>query len=277
MFRMLHAEGYKLKKSKSFYICSIIMLCFVILLFVMLYFADRIQKGNMENGTGGIVITANGTEVESGSVPVWDSVSLMELLQQIFAGSMLSCTIAIFVSIFVTGEYGSGMIKNVVGKGCSRASIYLSKLFMTECASVCIAFSGIISMLLFGRIFLGTHVFGGDFWHNFFIYTGIQLVIMVSMTALFMMVSEICRTIAGGISLNIGIILFSVLFINGMDVVLANSSFKPSDIWLIGQTERLPLEEFTSGLVIQDMLVAAVWFFAATLLGIWHFYKTDVK
>lgn len=277
MLCILHAEGYKLKKSKSFYICSIVMLCFVILLFVMLYFADSIQKGNMENGAGGITITANGTEVESGSVPIWDKVSIMELLQQIFAGSMLSCLIAIFASIFVTGEYGSGMIKNVVGKGCSRASIYLSKLFMTEFASVCIAFVGILSTLLFGRIFLGARAFNGSFWHNFFIYTGIQLVTMVSMTALFMLVSEVCRTVAGGISINIGMIVFSLLFVNGLDLVFANSRFKPSDFWLIGRTERLPLEGFTTGFVIRNLLVAAAWFLASVLLGIWHFQKTDVK
>lgn len=272
MFRILNAEGYKLKKSKSFFVCCIAMVCFTMLMLAMFYIADRIQKGYIGNGTAGITVTSNGTVKE-----FLENISLMEMLQQIFGGSMLSCTLAIFVSIFVTKEYGSGMVKNIVGKGCPRASIYLSKLLVTVFASFCITLAGVLSMLLGGRILLGERAFSGGFWHNFFTYTGIQLAIMVAMTAVFMLVSEICRTVAGGISLNISIIIFSVLFINGLDLIFVNSSFKPSDIWLIGQTEHLPLDGFTSGFVIKMLLVAGVWFAAATLIGIWHFYKTDIK
>ncbi len=276
MIRILNAEIYKLKKSKSFYICSIVMICFVLLLYGLLYLADSIQKGTVENGTGGFFFVANG-EGAKGGATIFESFSLMEALRQIFAGSMLSCMLAIFVSIFVTGEYGSGMIKNVVGKGCSRSAIYLSKLFMAQVASLCIAFAGILPTLLLGRVFLGAQAFDGGFWHDFMIYTGLQLAIMAATSAIFMLVSEVCRTPAAGISINIGMIIFSLLFINGLDVLFAKNGFSLSDIWPIGQTERLPLNGFTSGMVIQNLLVAAAWFLAAASFGVWHFSKTDVK
>lgn len=272
MFRILNAEAYKLRKSKSFFVCCIAMVCFTILLIAMVYIADNIQKGNIGNGTAGITITSNGTAKE-----FLDNVSLMEMLQQIFGGSMLSCTLAVFISIFVTKEYGSGMIKNIVGKGCPRASIYLSKLLVTVAASFCITSAGVLSMLLGGRILLGERAFDGGFWNEFLSYTGIQIALMAAMAAVFMLVSEVCRTVAAGISLNIGIIIFSVLFINGLDLLFADSSFRPSDIWLIGQTEHLPLDGITSGFAAKMLIVAAVWFVAAALLGILHFYKTDIK
>lgn len=277
MFRLINAESYKLKKSKSFFICSIVMVCFVLLLFGMLFLADGIQKGNFENGTGGVTITKNGSDIESASGSIFDEINLMDILQQVFSGSMMSCTLAIFVSIFVIGEFGSGMIKNIVGKGCSKTAIYLSKLFMTALASICIALAGVLTLLLFGRIFIGTQAFSNTFWHNFFIYTGIQLLIVISLSALFMLTSELCRTTAGGISLNIGIIVLSSLLMGGLDAIYTAQKIKPSQFWIISQSERLPLEGFTASSVTQSLLVAVFWFVLTTLLGIWHFRKSDIK
>lgn len=275
MLRNLSAEGYKLKKSKSFYFCAAAVVCFVAILFATFYFVDCVQKGEVENGAGGFTVFMNGEEV--GNASIWDSVSLMELLRQLFAGSMLSCTIAVFVSIFVCGEYGSGMVKNVVGKGCPRASVYAAKLIMAEFASICIAAIGILLILIVGRIFMGPHVFEGHFWPDFFTYIGMQLTVLIAEAALFVLVSEVCRMAAAGIAFNIGMIIFSLLIINGLDVLVPDSGLQPSEIWPIGQTERLPLEGFTSDIIIQNTVVAVAWFAIALFLGIWHFNKTDIK
>ena len=52
MCRLLNAELYKLRKSKSFYTCTILTVVLVIAMFAVFLTADNIQNGKMENGTG---------------------------------------------------------------------------------------------------------------------------------------------------------------------------------------------------------------------------------
>ena len=128
MFCLFYAETYKLKKSKSFYICTIVTAAFVFLMYGMLFMADNIQKGKIENGTGGVVVSINDKITDSEDQSIWDTISIADLMQQVFSGDVIGCILAICCRILVIGEVSSGMIKNITGKDCTRCTIYVSKL-----------------------------------------------------------------------------------------------------------------------------------------------------
>lgn len=277
MFRLLNAELYKLRKSKSLIICIMVTAGFVFLMYGTMLLVDNIQQGKIENGTAGVMVMKNGTEATPTDSSIWDEIGVMDMMQQVFSGDVITTILAIFISIFVIREYGSGMMKNIAGKGFPRSSIYLSKLFASALAAVCMALIGMIGTLLAGRIFIGAGAFAGDFWKNLLIYGALELLMLLSLASIFVCIGEMVRNLAGGISIGIGIAVLPDLLLNVIDMQFAGSATTPSAYWLVTRMSHCPFEGFTAGYAAETMLVAALWFLLSTGLGIWHFYRSDIK
>ena len=277
MLCLLSAEAYKLGKSKSFYICMASMVSVVFLMYGMFVIADRIERGELENGTGGVVITQDGERMESGGGSIWEQVGIMEMLSQIFSGDLVACMTSIFISIFVIGEHTSGMVKNIVGKGNARGVIFLSKLLVTEAGVIIMVTVSVAATLLAGRMFIGDCAFAGDFRENFLAYTGVQYLNVIALTAVFVLTGELTRNLAAGISLGVGVAVLPVLILTGLDMALGESSISLSRYWMVSRSGSCPLEGITSGYAVETALIAGIWLIAATALGMWHFYRADIR
>lgn len=249
MINLLSAEWYKLVRSKSFSICIAVVVCAVALMY----------------GVLSLMVEAR------------EEFSMMELTCQIFSGDLMPCVLAIFVSIFVTGEYESGMMKNVVGKGRERRKIFLSKLIVTELAVIPLILAGIGAGLLGGLWFKGSGAFTVDFWKNFGVYAGLQLLMEIALAGVFVLSSNLCRNYAAGISLGIGISAFPMLIMEGADLWLKKREVSISGFWLVNRSVHCPYEGFTAGYVLETLLVALFWLVLSAGLGIWHFSRADIK
>lgn len=277
MLRLFYAETYKLRKSKSFYICIISAIAFVFLMYGMLAVADNIQKGRLENGAGGVIVSINNKEADRSSSSIWDSVSIMDMMQEIFSGDVMGIILAIFVSIFVIREFSCGMLKNIVGKGCSRCSVYLARLLAAILGSILISLAGITATLAGGWLFTGADTFSRGFWKHLPAYTGLQLLLITAITSIFVLIGEISRNLAGGISLGICTAAFLALLLNVLDMQFADSSITPSRFWPLTRLSACPYEGFSAGYVAETIAVTLFWMLLAAGLGIWHFYKTDIR
>lgn len=277
MFCLFHAETYKLKKSKSFYICAIATAAFVLLMYSMLLIANNIQNGSLENGTGGVIVSIDNETVTHTDTSIWDTFHLSDLMQEIFSGDTLGCILAIFTSIFVISEFSSGMLKNIAGKGCSRCSIYLSKLAAVILASALIALTGMCTVLAAGRLYIGADAVTGSLLKTLPVYIGLQLLMITAMESVFVLIGEITRNLAGGISIGICTAAFPALFLNILDMQFADSSITPSLYWPMTRMSACPFEGFSSDYVLETILVSIFWTVLAACVGIWHFYKTDIK
>lgn len=277
MFCLFHAETYKLKKSKSFYICAIVTAAFVLLMYSMLLIANNIQNGRLENGTGGVIVSVGSETAACTDTSIWDTIHISDMMQEIFSGDALGCILAIFTSIFVISEFSSGMLKNIAGKGCSRRSIYLSKLAAIILASVLIALTGMFTVLAGGRLFIGADAVTGSLLKTLPVYIGLQMLMITAMAAIFVLIGEITRNLAGGISIGICTAAFPALFLNILDMQFAGSSITPSLYWPMTRMSACPFQGFSSDYVLETIFVAIFWTVLATSIGIWHFYKTDIK
>lgn len=278
MLRLLNAEGYKIRKSKSFYVSVIVMAVFIIFMYAMLMLVDSVLQGDIDNGTAGIIVAQEGQQniAQSGG-SVWDEVGILEMLQQVFSGDLVACVLAIYVTVVVVSEYSSGMVKNIVGKGSSRAVVFLSKLTMSVLSSILITLIGCATALVCGAVFIGTGAFTGDFWRNLAIYIGLQILLMAALAALYVLAAEVTRSYAAGISAGIGVATLPVLLLTGVDAVCAKYGFTLSPYWLVTRSGECPVSGFTAEFVLETVLVAAVWFLLAAALGTWHFSRSDVK
>ena len=158
MFNLLSAEFYKLRKGKALFVGLLIVAALVVMLYVSLMMIDKINSGEISNGTGGVIVFENGETVagELGTESMMQKIGIDGVLQQIFSGHFVGLILAVIVSIFVVREFGTGAIKNLVGKGYSRSTIFLSKLLSTVVLSMVFQVAAAMISILIGIPFLGS-------------------------------------------------------------------------------------------------------------------------
>lgn len=276
MINLLRGEFYKLFRSKCLYICSIAMVVFVLSIYGMFSLTDAMIQGQVDNGTGGLVITVD--EGVAADASVWDDMDIATILPMLFstAGSLI---VTIFATIFVYGEYANGAIKNVVGKGYSRWSVFASKYLATVVGTVVMYSVMLLTVLLCEIAILGGERLSADVLLPLCGYVGIQFLLGAALTGLVVMISQICRNLGAGIAISVCMIMFSSFATTGVNAVLSyfKINVNASEYWIVDLISNCPATGLDSSAVIRIILCAVTWFVLALGVGSMHFRKVDVK
>lgn len=278
MINLLSAEFYKLKKSKGAYIGLLTVAALTLLLYASLVMIDKINQGEIANGTGGIMVTQNGQELENGgaSESMLQQIGIIGMLQQMFGGYFVAIILAVLVSIFVVREYGAGTIKNLVGKGQSRTTIFFAKMLAVIALTLLFQAAVMAVIICIGLPFLGWEGFSATAWKDVAVYAGFQLLFGVTIAVIFMLIGELARNLAAGIAASIGVLLFSSTLTAGLDLVFHGMEMQPSRYWVVDLMSNCPTTDFTSEFLVRGVLVSVAWFVIAAALGVVHFQKADV-
>jgi len=256
MVSLLKADFFRLFKSKSLYICTLVWAGIFALECLLL---DLSYK----------VTASQGFDM---SYPIPDALSYGI---SAFMGS--STIIAIFVAIFAVSEFSQGTMKNLVSKGFSKAHIFLSKLIVLTVAAYFIVFVTFIAGTVCAWSF--TKEFGslsGEFGKYLWRTIGIELYLIIALTALFLMVSMSIKNMAASIAINIlglsfGRILFSLL------EYLVETKIRFTDYSLTNNIAFFSNQQATGGDYIRALIVGAVYLIISVAVGIFIFKKSDVK
>lgn len=276
MINLLKGEFYKLFKSRAFYVCTAIAVFTVILVYGMLVMADGIQSGELDNGTGGVVVESS----QENEPPILEQMTNAGVLQQVYA-SFGAFIIVSFVSIFVIGEYTNGAVKNVVGKGYPRWKIFAAKYISALTATIILMIVMAVVNLICGMILLKGQTVDQAFFINLLQFTGIELLLGAGLAGISILVSELCRTLGAGITIGIGIVTFSSVVTGLLDLAVKlvnpDSAFTFADYWVLDLLGSCPVEDINADFVIRAVLVGMAWLAAAAGLGLLHFKKADIK
>ncbi len=278
MYNLLRGEFFKLKRNKSFRWCGFATVVMIVMIFATLELVGQIMQGTVENGTGGVTVTVMGNPVQEGEKLPLEEMGLPGIIQQLFAGEYMMIVLAVFVGIFVAGEYSSGTLKNIIGKGYSRTKVYLSRFLVAAAAMVTLILFGVAVCLACGLVFLGTGAFKGSFWGDFAVYIGLQLVMNIALVAVFMLIDEVIRNMAGSISGGLAIAIFATLVVNGLDLLLVRLGVpvQLTDYCILDLSLGCPTEGLGAGAIGSILLISLLWLAAALGVGIWHFRQTDL-
>lgn len=279
MFNLLSAEFYKLRKGKALFVGLLIVAALVVMLYVSLMMIDKINSGEISNGTGGVIVFENGETVagELGTESMMQKIGIDGVLQQIFSGHFVGLILAVIVSIFVVREFGTGAIKNLVGKGYSRSTIFLSKLLSTVVLSMVFQVAAAMISILIGIPFLGSEGLSIINWTDIAIYTGLQILFGITAAGIFVLMGELTRNLAAAIAVSIGVLLFSTSATALLDLLCHQIGFEPTKYWFLDLMSSCPLTEFDTEFLVRSVLVSIVWFVVAAVLGVLHFQRADVK
>ena len=184
MSGLLKSDFYKLSKMKSFPICLLIALALAVgSIFMLDYTAQFVDMGTYN---------ASNTMLST------------------FAGDS-KIFIAIVVSIFAASEFGFGTIKNIASRGFSRIGIYFSKLI-----GACVI--ALVIQLVYSVAYTGTAAimwgFGevsASFWPETLKIIGLEILLTLAYTSVFVMVSMLIRQSGAAIAINLCI---TMQFIN---------------------------------------------------------------
>lgn len=206
MFKLTVFEFRKLLQSKSLYICSGLL---AVLSAFSIYTTKLMQDG-----------------VDVADPTLCGLNNLMEALPT----SMITTFLGIFIALFVCEDYTSGTIRNVLTRGFSRFSVYLSKYFAVLAATVlmsviCCAACFIAGTIIWGA---GDAAFGSEQVKILLC----QLVVIVAYASLFFALSSILQKTGGAIALCIVLPMVLTVVLKLADTALAEREIELSHYWL---------------------------------------------
>ncbi|MCT8975266.1 ABC transporter permease [Clostridium sp. CX1] len=251
MLNLLRADFYKLRRSKSFFICLVMIAFFVA--YVILDFSS----------------SAHMKERLSQSTFHW---IYMLFKERAFLPYFIPMFQAIFITMLITSEYSAGTIKDSVSLGFSRSKIYISKLITVSVGSilmmlVAIFFTVITSIFVFG-------IYGSFTTYDLLLLVRmflIQSLLYTAYASIFLMIAFLIKNVGGTMSFSI----FFSLILGSLGSVVGNS--------YLGRI--LLLMNFSPTAVPQPQVVdiriaiAVALFYLILCLGIggFIFKKQDIK
>ncbi len=308
---LIKMELFKWRKSKSFVVCSIIavgLMIFVIATFAalgaMLEILEEETKAQLEAEKPAMIqeYVNQGMTQEEAEAQVEKDMASMEVVVSAEMGgfdgqnllvngaynSSVHILIAIFVALFTTAEFSSGTMKIMVASGKGRSKIYLSKLLVNSIAATIMMILPILVGVAGGTLIWGFYPESGAIAAKTVVLLLVaQFVLNIAITAMFMAVSMIFRSLGAAIALNIAMFQFSTIIFALADALvdyvvkmmeIEKLSVKPSELWIINafvnssMPANFKMETFT-----RNMILGVVYFVVFTVIGLLAFRKRDIK
>ena len=239
MGKLLQFEFRKLSKQKSFYICSFLLLVFVVV-------SALLSKIIFENST------------ETMQAPI-----VIDMVKSALSGGN-AVLIGIFTALFVCEDFTDGTIKNIYAKGYSRTKVYFSKFIF-------VLFFAVISCAI---CWLGGAVAGSLFFEagvaidGTFIATLLaQLMTILGYTCLFFAISMVFRKTGGAIAGCIVAPMLVSLVFNTADSLLNSENITLGKYWLDGFWGNLSQSVVSNETIIIAIAMSAVYMVLFTVVG----------
>ena len=256
MFKMISAELYKLRKSKSFWI----MLAIVVGLSVMISVVFGIIPANELMG----MRPESASAMLIGALPMNISNMLFILVG--------------FIVVFISSDFDSGTIRNPLAVGVSRLEYFIGKFvtILITCAVFVVA-----TLLATALPYLLFEPWGDAFnVTNFIASVGVGYLILVAQATLFMAIAMMGRRIGVTLGIIMGYLVLDMIIgaiivminIEGILRTLANILPTPAGYYLSG----LAVGVADFGNVMMVIVVSVVMMIVVSVLAIGSLIKKDI-
>lgn len=246
MGRLVKFELSKLKKQKSLFICTGVMVITLFLNVLTLWGMIKLQAimAAPELGAGGDNIMA-----------LLGGDFITTVLQAANNGS-LAMIGGVVIAIFVCSEYSQGTIKNIVARGYSRTKIYFAKFIAVSVMISAMYLVAIIFGALFGLLFFGFSSPADMSWIGSLV---VQLIASIALGAFAFFMSAVFKKMAPAIILILVIPTVLQLILLLFDVFAGTNI---SDYWISSVysslcTVGLPVDRILISLGVSVAYVAA--------------------
>lgn len=251
---IIKSELYKLKMSKAFYICLSVCIVFASVIPIVM------QLGISRGDEGFTAMNLSGVEMIGNSLS-------MNIFQIVFA---------VFASIFVSGEFHNGTMKNYISKGVSRERMYLSKLAVCGKASLVMYVCYILSACIAGTILWGFDPHNIATIANVLTLILVEGLLILALTSVFVAISMFLRGNGSSIATNICILILVPSFLPIFDFAFGGR-ISLSNYWINDNVGAIATLTPASGAVLQGIIVGLCYLVGGTIVGSVLFKKIDIK
>lgn len=254
MLKLLKSDFYKLSKTKSFFICLLLIISLAVMYVCINHFTyDAAVQGPHPGAS-------------------------LYLAESFSANSLIFSSIV--VSLFVACEFGFGTIKNTASKGFGRSSIYISKLIVACVIAVSYLLAFSAASTITGTVLWGFGPVDGAYWAQTAQIAGLEVLLTMAFTSVFVFFSTLIRQSGGAIAVNICLISFFSSMVM-MGEMLLNFLFKTEwnlyQFLLSSNMSVVSKGGLTEEVIVRALLVGVLYFAVSTALGVWIFHKRDIK
>lgn len=237
---LLKFEFYKLKKQKSFYICTAVILA-------MSFLGALLTKLLADNNAG------LNTVVLSGQSTMLSAIS----------SSNFTMICSIFIALFVCADHSEQTIKNIYSRGFSKGTVYFAKYTVGVVATATMFVLTLLFSFAIGSVmFVNKTAESG----NIFGFIIGQLILCIAYTSFVFAISLSLKKVGSSIALAIlGPMLVSML-LSLADAFLKIDKFKISSYWIEGFVSDLSIVSTKPSRLAVCIILSAIYaiVFAAT-------------
>jgi len=207
MGTLMKFEMHKLKKQKSFYICTLIM--------VALLFLSAMTTNALVNGSPEFAAQFKGSGIDS------------------MIGALGNCSFLLIAGIFtaltVCEDYEQQTVKNIFSRGYSRGSVYTAKLMTVWIATSVMFLIAELAALISGSLYFGI---GETESLRFLAVLGVQYVVAMANVAMFFAISSVLRKNGSSIAATIVAPMLVNVVLSLADSLLKLKDVSLTNYWL---------------------------------------------
>ncbi len=281
MKNLIRSDFYKLKKAKSFWVCMVLAVALAVFSVLIMDFSVKLMdKAPQQTAQEETALSESGLNVSTNGIPMSSNdLNASSILLIQFAGTT-TILIAVFISLFVGGEFSHGTVKNLASKNYTRTQIYFSKVTVSTIAAIIMTILYAIVATGLGTVLWGFGEVGSSFVANTCKGILIELLLVSAFTSVFVMFSMLIRQNGGAIATNIFFLEFISLIVMLGEMIINkifDTSITLSNYLIDTNMTQIATSEITGKLAIRGISVSFGFFIVATAIGLFTFQKRDIK
>lgn len=280
MCHILKAEIEKLFRSRSFMICSIIIVIMSLIVLASYQMMTKIYTPEFIDQLNEQMAAQSGASVEASADLNFDflnNLSGISMVEMAFTGNTIQLILAVLVSIFVCSEFTGGAIKSIASRGFSRIKIYTAKYIVSILAGEILAIISILVLFLGGTIMWGVGETGADFGKHLATFLAIEFLLNAAVVGMMVFVAMMVRNMGGTIAINVCVLMFSGMIFSLIDLVLKLEEVKIADYWIYNIIANITSVSMNSDLINRS-LIAGIFILAVSYVaGAVQFKLADIK
>ena len=252
MLNLIKGEFYKLIKGRAFWLCliSLSVICAFTPLFLKFMIYD--QKLDMVYD------------------PIYDSLYVL-------AEEFIFNVMGVLTAIFIVGEYSTGSISQITGRGIHRVYFFVSKFIVVAVANIILMLSSVISRYIGAALIFQFKIQLSleDLYKIGIILVG-ESIATLGLTVIYCLISYVFRNMAIAIPANCAAITVQKLFAI-IIVVILNDLENARDWWFIEMTGNMArFNNFSTQIILKSSVIFIVTMVISLTISLIVFLKQDI-
>ena len=242
---LVKMEFRKLMQGKSLYVCLGIV-ALLIGLPIVVYAADAVE--NIPSLAGYLFISS-------------------------FSEGGIDMLLPILIALLICGDFSSGSIRLIVGRGYSRTKVYCAKFIITISATLFFAlFSWCISAVLIFAFFQYAVTLSG----RILLILADQVLAMTLIGSISFFVAMLSRRSSIAVAVSLVLPLIGTIFVSLIDTLHKIDNFRLTDYWVWTFLAELSTETVENEAMLRCALVSIIFIAVIFGAGLLRFRRSDV-